>query len=291
MVHTTTRRQVLAGGASAMIAGIAGCLFGERTAEETVSRSVDIRDANGASIVGNLGNVVVRGEDRDDIGVEGIKRATDEDAIDEVSISVDRSGDTIDISVEGNQDSGGLLSVPPLIDLTVTVPEDFRVTRAEADTGDINVENVSGPTNVTGDTADVDVSDVTGDVTARTDTGDQRIDSVDGVVTASADTGDVTVREAAVDEVTVDTGDVTADVRALDGDARIKTDTGDVDLTLPSSLDARIEVTVDTGDIKFWGSDGGTTEAENSYETTLGEGAHTFSVETDTGDVTVNVVD
>lgn len=294
MAYTTTRRRFLAAGTSAALAGLAGCLGGERTAEETVTRTVDPADASGISIAGDIGDVDVRGDDRDDVSVEGIKRAGDEDALDQVSLSVERQDDTIDVGAENEHDGGGglfLASVPPLIDLTVTVPADLRVTGADADTGDVDVQDVTGPTDVTADTGDIDVSDVSGDVTARTDTGDQLIARVDGIVTATADTGDVTVREATLDEVTADTGDVTAEIQGLDEDARVATDTGDVDLTLPSSLDVGIEVSVDTGDITIRGLDGGTVETEDSYERSLGDGTHTLSVETNTGDVTLRVRD
>lgn len=293
MAHTTTRRRFLAVGASAALAGLAGCLGGERTAEETVTRTVDPADASGISIAGEIGDVVVRGDDRDDVSVEGIKRAGDEDALDQVSLSVERQDDAIDVAAENEHDGGGLFlpSVPPLIDLTVTVPADLRVTSADADTGDVDVQDVTGPTDVTANTGDIDLSDVSGDVTARTDTGDQRIARVDGIVTATADTGDVTVREATLDEATADTGDVTAEIQGLDEDARVATDTGDVDLTLPSSLDVGIEVSVDTGDITVRGLDGGTVETEDSYETSLGNGTRMLSVETNTGDVTLRVRD
>lgn len=82
--------------------------------------------------------------------------------------------------------------------------------------------------------------------------------------------------------------DVPADLRV----SRVETDTGEIDAALAASLDARVVVNCDTGEVTASGLDFSNLETgEHRLEGTLGDGARELSVETNTGDVALTALD
>jgi len=271
MTDTTPRRRFLAGAAAAGLGALGGCIsLGERQQTEE-THTFDVADIDELTLRNGVGDVSVAAEDRSDVRMRAITRAANEDHFDSISLREQRSGGTLALSVDNEIDSV-LLGSPPSMELDVVVPSDLRVADVEIDTGDVEIERTSGALNL------------------ETDTGDAVVRGVDGAVDATTDTGDLTISDvASISGITADTGDVEVDVATLDGDARIETDTGDVDAALSASLDARVIVRTDTGDVTSGGLDLSDLETgEHRLEGTLGEGTNRFTIETETGDVTVS---
>ena len=279
------------GGATAVLGGIAGCITTSRDAEATMTETLDVDEASGLTVEGAVGDVTVRGESRDDVRVEGTKRAGGEDGLERVEVRTERTGRTLSVAVDRTEEDGLLqLSPTPLVDLHVRVPKAFRVSEAVVDTGDLSVDGVTGPLRAETDTGDLEATAVDGDLTARSDTGDQRIDGVTGRLNATVNTGEVTATgAAALGDVATDTGNLDVTAARLDGDATVAADTGDVALRFEEPLDAEVTVSTETGDIDVEHlGDVDRTETEGSFEATVGDGTHSLSVSTDTGDVTLS---
>ena len=286
------RRTLLAAGSAALLGGLSGCIAiaADRNAEETVTETVDPEGVDAVTVTTDVTDATVRGEDRADVHVEAVKRAPGEDGLDKLSLDVERSGGTVDVTARRSDDDLIRLGPGPTMDVTVTVPEGVSVARTTTNTGDAELRAVDGPATVRTDTGDVYATDVRGDLTARSDTGDQELSDVDGAVSARTDTGSVTVRRAAtVDELRTDTGDVDGAIPSLTGDAEIQTDTGDVSLTLSRSLDAGVTASTNTGEITAGGFDDPETATETTFVAELGDGTHTLRITTDTGDVRLDV--
>lgn len=290
----TPRRTLLVAGSAALLGGLSGCIAiaADRNAEETATETVDPEGVDDVTLTTDVADAAVRGEDRADIHVEAVKRAPGEDGLDLLELDVERNGGTVAVTARRSDDNLLRLGPGPTMDVTVTVPEGVPVTRTATNTGDADVRGVDGPATVRTDTGDLRVADVRGDLTARTDTGDQEISGVDGAVSARSATGEVAVRQSAtVDDLRANTGDVTAEIPSLSRDAEVRTDTGDLALSLSRSLDADVTASTNTGEITADGFDDSETETETTFVAELGDGTHALRVTTDTGDVQLDVTE
>lgn len=208
--------------------------------------------AGGQVKVGNVsGDVIVTGYDGDSIIVTGIKKGRDRDLI-EVE---DRSGsNSVDVGVK----------YPKNCNCDASIRFEVQVPRSI--TFDDHFTSVSGDVKVTGISGQLHASAVSGDV---------RIKDVTGSVNASAVSGDVSV-----------------EIQRLDGsdDMKFSTVSGDVSVTLPSSLDAEVDLSSFSGSIKTdfpvevkserFGS-------RNWARGKLGEGSRRLRMSTVSGDISL----
>ncbi|MFC7095934.1 DUF4097 family beta strand repeat-containing protein [Halobaculum marinum] len=276
MSNNLTRRRVLAGGATALLASIAGCsgatpFVGKRT-ERTETVALD--GAERLAVQTDLGDVTIRTADREDIDVHIVKQASSVTAdITDLAFRVERSGDELLFRSEFTGDTE-LLGGRPSMSLDVTVPEALPVSSVQSQVGDLDVE------------------DVVGDLDAETNTGDVRVRRVAGAVRATASTGDVVVdRPEALAGATTSTGHVTVDVPAIDDDTRVESETGDVAAAVGRDVDAVLRARTSTGDVSVSGlSLSDSTRTDDLVTGTLGEGGPTLDIETDTGDVSVSAL-
>ncbi|WP_348610039.1 DUF4097 family beta strand repeat-containing protein [Halobaculum rarum] len=269
-----TRRRVLAGGATALLASIAGCsgatpFVGKRTER---AETVPVDGAERLVARTDLGDVTLRAEERDDIGVRITKQASSVTAeLSDLTFRVERSGGDLVLRSEFTGDTeffGGR----PSMSFDVTLPRSLPVSSVRSSVGDVSVEGVDG------------------DVDAETDTGDVRLRGVSGAVRAAASTGDVTVTGPdAIRGARTQTGDVTADVPDLDGDVRVESRTGDVAVAVGDAVDADLRVTTGTGDVSVSGvSLSDAARSDDLVTGTLGDGGPALAIETRTGDASVS---
>lgn len=271
MKRNPSRRRLLAGVGAAAAAGLAGCsgatpFVGKRIEDD---RTIATEGATALTVDARVGDVTIRGEDRDDLHVRLVKQSSSVGVdLSKLDLTVDREGDQLELATRYTGDSS-LLGGQPSMDLTVVVPRSLRVAELAASVGDVLVE------------------DVTGDLAVSVSVGETTIENVDGAVTAEASTGDVHIKGAsAVGDVSASVGDLDLAVPAIDGDATFETSTGDIDAALSPDLDADLAAETSVGDVTVEGlSLRNSSRTEQSVSGTLGDGGPTLGVETNTGDV------
>ena len=271
MTRTPTRRRLLGGIGAALVAGLAGCtgatpFVGKRIEDD---RTIATEDATALAVDARVGDVTIRGEERDDVDVDILKQSSSVAGdLSKLDLAVEREDGRLTLATRYDGDSS-LLGGTPTMDLTIRVPRSLRVAEIAASVGDVRVE------------------DVTGDLEVSTSVGDSTIENVDGAVTAEASTGDVTIEGAsAVGDVSASVGDLDLAVPAIDGDTTFETSTGDIDAALSPDLDAELAAEAGVGDVTVDGlslQDG--TQTESTATGTLGDGGPDLDVETSTGDV------
>lgn len=208
--------------------------------------------AGGQIKIGNVsGDVIVTAYDGDAIIVTGTKKGRDRDML-EIE---DRSGsNSVDVGVR----------YPKRCNCDASVRFEVQVPRSIG--YDANFTSVSG---------DVQVSGVTGKLHASAVSGDVHVKDVSGSVSASAVSGDVNV-----------------EIQRLEGsdDMKFSTVSGDVSVSLPSSLDADVDMSSFSGSIKTdfpvevraerFGS-------RNWARGKLGEGSRRLRISTVSGDLSL----
>lgn len=291
MTRETTRRRLLAGGLAAAATTLAGCSgstpFVGKRREWTETLAVE--DATSLAVRGEVGDVAVRTEEREDVRVDVVEQASSVTAdLENLDLSVERADGRLTLATRYDG-GGGLFEGRPSMDLDLAIPASLAVESVETTVGDVTVRDTTGDLDADATTGDHSIRNVDGDVAASTTTGDVTVEQAAGAVTAETNTGDVTVRDVeALGDVESNTGEVAVDVPAIGDDATIETNTGDVDAALGDDLDATLRLRSDTGDVDL---DGVTLDdARTSDERVtgvVGDGGPTLTIETNTGDVTV----
>jgi len=163
--------------------------------------------------IGNIsGNVTVTGYDGDSVVVTAIKEGPDRD---KVEIEDKSTGDRVDVGVRYPERCNCRVDVRFDVKVPRSINYDFR-----------HISSVSG---------DVDVSGVSGKLHASSVSGNVRVKDVTGSVNASAVSGNVEV-----------------DIDRLEGIESMKFSSvsGNVNVNLPSSLDADIQMSSLSGSLK-----------------------------------------
>lgn len=235
-----------------MATGLAGCLSGELSAEETVTERRDAAEVTSLSVEVVNGEVSVLGEERGTVEIRGQKRTADEDDLDDVYLETNREGPELTVTVEDDT-SDGLLSFgpDPETDLELTVPDSLASVTAETTNGDVAVDQLDS------------------DVTLETTNGDIVAQDLGGAVTAESTNGTVYLELAESHNVSVETTN------------------GDIDLTLPPSIPARFSLDTTNGEVSVTDLDGLTVDGKSTVEAELGDVAHRIDCETTNGDVAV----
>jgi hypothetical protein len=156
-------------------------------------------------------------------------------------------------------------------DFTVTVPRNTRVTgelhsgnltvsgvsevNVQERSGDIAVDNVTGPVKVKSNSGEVRLGDVAGPVDVEVNSGEIKADALHGTVKAKANSGDVEVTLAAPSDVTIEGGSGDVKVTVPHGSYAVQTDTGsgEVDddevVPDPTAPEHRLNLSTRSGDI------------------------------------------
>jgi hypothetical protein len=290
MTDGTTRRRVLAGASSLALPAFAGCGWTDRDERTTFERPIDVGAAGSLAIESGTGDVTVRRHDGDAVRVRGEKIAASDDAIDAVTLAVEREDERLRLRTERDEgpDPLGWWRTPKL-HVEVAVPDGLRVERTATDGGDLAVQDVTGPLAAAADAGDVYVANVDGAVEASADAGDVTVRDVAGAISATADTGDVRV-DGQIDAVETDTGEITATIRGLAADPSIRTDTGDVALAVARRLDVTVTAEIDLGDLEV--RDELVTEDDgDAARVVLGDGSRRLAVSVDAGDVSITTLE
>jgi DUF4097 and DUF4098 domain-containing protein YvlB len=203
--------------------------------------------------IGNVsGNVTVTGYDGDAVVVTAIKEGPDRD---KVEIEDKSTGDRVDLGVRYPERCNCHVDVRFEVKVPRSISYDFR-----------HISSVSG---------DVEVSNVTGKLHASSVSGAVRVKDVTGTVSANSVSGNVEV-----------------DIDRLEGTESMKftSVSGNVNVTLPSSLDADIQMHSLSGSLK---TDFPIEVKERRYgpgrsaQGKVGNGSRTLNVSTVSGSVSL----
>ncbi len=281
MTRTLARRELLTGGAVALLAGLAGCsgmtpFVGKRIEG---SRTIDSQGIDSLAIVVDAGDVTLQGGDRRDVAVEYVKQSSSVQAdLSKLHFRTTRSDGTLRLRSEWNGSDNPFASRPQ-VDVDATVPTALSVARVETKAGDVSITDVSGDVSLQSAAGDVDAKRVSGTVDAETEAGDLRIKDPN-----------------TIGDLRTETGDVRADVPAIDGETSVTTETGDVTVHVGSDVDADLVARTETGEVHVDGlslSDSERTSdvVGSTVRGTLGDGGPRLLLETETGDVTVSALE
>jgi hypothetical protein len=186
--------------------------------------------------------------------------------------------------------------------ITAPTTADIRVATASGDVqieaidGDVTVETTSGDVRLDAIGGALTVETVSGDVTLRngrvrrarveTTSGDVNLGGVRGPLEVTSISGDISVRDVVEGPVEVNTtsGRISG-AGALSVDLNLSSVSGDVQLDLPADTGFRLSIQTISGDIDAPGLRGGGVRSE--WSATLGDGAHTVTITTTSGDVRI----
>lgn len=208
------------------------------------------------AVVANVsGKIDVRGWNRQDVDVNALVRATDNDALHKIAVSVERTDGEIHIRTQyphsflgfGARGSGS-------VDYEIRVPQRLAVT----------AKNVSGDVTISGVGSDVDVSSVSGDV---------NVNDMEGNV-----------------DLKTTSGSIEESVRALKGSNHLKAASvsGDISLRIPKNTGANVSAHSISGGFS---SNLGLPKADQTVGTNVGGqingGGATISFSTVSGSMTL----
>ena len=233
-------------------ATICGLMLVAAAAAQDFQKSYRIAPGSQVRIGNVSGDVIVTAYDGDSIIVKGTKKGRDRDQID----VEDRSGsNNVDVGVHYPKNCNCDASIR--FDVQVPRSMNFDFDQLSSVSGDVKVTGVSGKLHASAVSGDVHVIDVSGSVSA------------------SAVSGDVKV-----------------EINRLDGsdDMKFSTVSGDVNVLLPGSLDADVDMSSFSGSIKTdfqievrsekYGS-------RNTARAKLGEGSRRLKMTSVSGDLSL----
>ncbi len=125
----------------------------------------------------------------------------------------------------------------------------------------------------------LDIENTNGDITVGSITRDVKVSTVNGDVTVKGSRGPL--------DLTSTNGTIDADLYALSGKVRVGTTNGDVNLTMPQTLNAALNMRTVNGELELGFAGNVTTRTKKEIVATLGTGGAPIDISTTNGSVTV----
>jgi DUF4097 and DUF4098 domain-containing protein YvlB len=173
---------------------------------------------NGRVSLNNVnGNVEITGWDRNEVQIDAVKKARDQQRLDEARIEVNTTGDSVEIKTHYPE---GLLSAnnnPASVHYQLHVPQNARLDRVDLVNGSLTVERVSG------------------EVSATLVNGKLRVDDLAGRADLSTVNGGIEANYASLNNVR---------------EIKLKSVNGAIELGLPDSPNAEIKASTVSGGIR-----------------------------------------
>lgn len=240
------------------------------------------------------GPIVVEGWDRPEVRVVIEKRGANADALENIEIQAEQSGNTIRVAAIERDRRGFAVTVSISswrgAKLVASVPREANLVAA-TDDGSVTIENVKGVIELRTNDGRIRGFGLAGAVTAETDDGSVYLEEVDGRVDARTDDGSLEV-SGRLNGVRLRTDDgrvrvgVTRD-SAMAADWDIETDDGRVTLALPAGFSADLDARTQDGRVLVDDVFGGGAGAEGTLRYTIGDGGHTLRVRSGEGTIRI----
>jgi hypothetical protein len=208
------------------------------------------------------GELVVRGEDREDVAVtaqirlEAMNRNSADERFDAFELPMQESEGRLEIGPPRYDDPNPVVfgfslsrfMKGPKLDLLIRVPKKINL-EAENGTGQLTVEGIEGPSRLAARRGRIQASDLSGDVRIDARNGRVEVRSVNGSLELAARNGRVEIEEITGSlEVKTRTGRIT--VKNVNGPCRVETRTGKV---VVSDVDGPLDLTTQTGAVEYHG--------------------------------------
>jgi DUF4097 and DUF4098 domain-containing protein YvlB len=178
-------------------------------------RTVPLSASGRVSLDNVNGNVEITGWDRNEVQIDAVKKARDQQRLDEARIEVNASGDSVEIKTrypEGHTNNN-----PASVHYELHVPQNARLNHINLVNGSLAVQKVSG------------------EVTANLVNGKLRVDDLAGRADLSSVNGGIEANYASLNNVR---------------DIKLKSVNGSIELGLPASPNAQIKASTVSGDIR-----------------------------------------
>jgi DUF4097 and DUF4098 domain-containing protein YvlB len=210
-------------------------------AAQDFSQNYPLTSGGSIRITNVSGNIKIQGGEGNSVVVNAFKEGRDADKVEVEDLSSVKDN-RVELRVrypKCNNDDGNRhgCSYNADVRFEVTVPRSLNLSldRIATASGDIEVTGVEANVNVATASGDVTVADSHGTIRAATASGDMRIRNVSGQVSASSASGNVEVA-----------------IARLEGSENMKfaTASGDVNVQMPSDLDADVSMATVSGTIK-----------------------------------------
>lgn len=273
------RRQFLTAAGTATAGLIAGCSArtGGSVVREVTEETVPASEVDTVTVMNDIGDVTVRGEETDEVIVRVLKRSTNGQAgLDDIDVSVASDGGDLRVRTEIADDANWFSRSSPTTDATVTVPvgEDGPEIRSiDSNLGDVTLRDVRGDTSIDTRLGRVDVRRVAGRPSISSNLGDLIVRNTDGVGTVRTELGDVSV-----------------DLLAVPSQSEIRTELGDIAVSVGSEAAFDLEVT-SQGSISSQLSLSDSRSSSNRLVGTYNGGGPLVRVTTELGDVSLRPSD
>jgi hypothetical protein len=193
-------------------------------------RSYNLGPGGTISVANVSGDIHITGYDGSAVTVAGFKEGRDRD---QVEVEDTSSGSRVELRAKYPRNCNCDASVR----FEVRVPRsvNFNFDRISTASGNISAEGVNGRIELHTASGDVTLQGVGGEVRAASASGSVRVRDAAGTVSASTASGNVDVELARLEGA---------------GDMRFSSASGDVSVRLPSSLDARVDMSTASGSIE-----------------------------------------
>jgi hypothetical protein len=241
------------------------------------------------------GDVEVRAWDEPEVYVQIEKRGEDQEAVDEIEIVAERTGQRVQIEARRPGGSDFFVGIgrftSPSAKFIASVPANASVIVRSGD-GSIQAEHLSGRLELRTEDGNVRTIETTGDLLAETGDGRIELEEVAGRVEARTEDGPVRV-SGTPSALRVRSGDGTIVLRIRSGtvmaeDWMVATEDGSVEVELPDGFNCEIETEPRDGrtrnELELANVTGGTRDRPG-LRGRLGEGGHLFSLRTDDGSI------
>jgi len=178
-------------------------------------RTVPLPASGQVSLDNVNGNVEITGWDRNEVQIDAVKKARDQQRLDEANIEVETGSDYVKIRTQYPQNHTN--NNPASVHYTLHVPQNARLDRISLVNGSLTIQKVTGQ---------VDASLVNGKAQISDLTGEAKISSVNGRIEANYAS--------------------LSNVRQI----KLKSVNGSIELGLPGSPNAEVKASTVTGGIK-----------------------------------------
>lgn len=216
------------------------------------------------------GNITVTGYNGSAVVVTGTKEGRDRDRVEVEDLS---SGDRIEVRSRYPE----RCNCDASINFTVQVPRGVKYSfdKIGSASGNVEIRGVAGEINGRSASGDVTVEEVSGNINAHSASGNVRVKNAVGTVNAHSASGDVEVDLAGIEGT---------------GNMEFTSASGNVKVKAPASLDADVEMSCTSGDLK---TDFAIEVSESRHGSNrsargrLGSGSRSLRIRSSSGDVSL----